>query len=299
MEDILLPEQIDLSKVTYGAVKVLPSQGKAIGMSHNKKLIIVQTARMRAPFNLSKWDKTEKGKDGIEKPSFKFDLLLSFDKDMDSEDNEKKKSNMNIFFNKIKAWDEKLIEDGMENSMNWLGKKIASRDVIQELYTTMLKYSRDKNTGEISDKYAPNFKVTVPYKDGKFDCQVYGPNKQEIDLSTVNLQGAYVTAIVQCTGVWVVNKKYGTTWKLLQAKVEPKSNIPKFAFREIESEKPISEETIDEDHEDNEDHPTAVEATDDDIIDDSEDELEAKPSTAGAGSSSAPASKGRKAAAKK
>lgn len=221
-----MPNQIDLGKIKYGAVKTLPSGGKSIYVSNNGSPFIVQTPEMRSPFGLSKWDKKEKAADGTEKDSFKYDLLLGFDgKDA--------REILATFYTKMAELDEKLIEDGMENSMNWLGKKMTSKEVVEELYTPQIRHSRDKNTGETNDKYPPTFKVSVPFRNGKFECSAFGPDKNEIkDLSAINLQGARITSIIQCVGIWVVGKKFGCTWKVIQMKINPKSNIPAFAFRE-------------------------------------------------------------------
>lgn len=262
MDTILLPNQLDINEIKFGAVKTNPSGGKSIYVSHKGNPIIMQIPEMRCPFGLSKWDKTEKGIDGTEKDSFKYDLLLGFD-GMDGRDS------LKSFFSKIDGFDKKLMEQGMENSMNWLGKKISKIEVIEELYTPMVRHSRDKQTGEITDKYPPTFKVTVPYRDGKFQCEVYGADNKEVDLSTINLQGSRATCIMQCTGVWVVGKKFGCSWKLLQAKVSPRSNIPKCAFREVEGDKAAeSDEEVE--------HvvPAAAGAEVEDSSDD--DELEAK-----------------------
>lgn len=229
MDTILIPNQIDLSKIKYGAVKTNPIGGKSIYVSHNNSTMLIQTPEMRSPFGLSKWDKKEKGADGVEKDSFKYDLLLGFD-GMES------REMLNTFYKKMSELDTKLIADGMENSMNWLGKKMTSTEVVEELYTPLVRQSRDKNTGEINNKYPANFKVSVPYRDGKFQCTAYGPDKKEIDLSTVNLQGARITAIMQCVGIWVVGKKFGCSWKVVQMMINPKSNIPKFAFQNLENE---------------------------------------------------------------
>lgn len=226
MDTIVMPNQIDLGKIKYGAVKTLPSGGKSIYVSNNGSPFIVQTPEMRSPFGLSKWDKKEKAADGTEKDSFKYDLLLGFDgKDA--------REILATFYTKMAELDEKLIEDGMENSMNWLGKKMTSKEVVEELYTPQIRHSRDKNTGETNDKYPPTFKVSVPFRNGKFECSAFGPDKNEIkDLSAINLQGARITSIIQCVGIWVVGKKFGCTWKVIQMKINPKSNIPAFAFRE-------------------------------------------------------------------
>ena len=272
MDSILLPSQIDLSKIKYGAVKVLPSGGKSIYVSHGGAPLMIQTPERRSPFGLSKWDKTEKGSDGVEKDTYKYDLLLGFD-------GKESRENLNTFYEKLSELDTKLISDGMENSMSWLGKKYTSTEVVTELYTPLIRHSRDKNTGEVTDKYPPTFKLTVPYRDGKFQCTVYGPDKSEIDLSNINLQGARVVAIVQCVGIWVVGKKYGCSWKVIQMKVTPRSNIPKFAIRDVEDDKAVEDDVEEEDVE------TAVQAVqavaETDVVsssdDDNDDELDAKP----------------------
>ena len=261
MDKILLPKNVSIDDIKFGAVKTLPSGGKSIYISHKNSPLIIQTPEMRSPFGLSKWDKTEKGIDGIEKDSFKYDLLLGFD-------GKESRDNLQVFYDKFEQLDDKLIKSGIDNSMNWLGKKITSEEVIKELYTPMIRHSRDKNTGEINDKYAPTFKVTVPYRDGKFQCDVFDKNKTELDLSTINLQGARITAIIQCVGIWVVGKKYGCSFKLLQMMVTPRSNLPKFAFLSLEDEKP--QESDDEEEEVVEHKEEVIESSDE------EDELESK-----------------------
>jgi hypothetical protein len=86
--------------------------------------------------------------------------------------------------------------------------------------------------------------VTVPFRDGKFQCEAYDQNNAEVDLIGMNLQGARCMVIMQCTGIWVVGKKYGCSWKVLQMKVAPRSNIPKNAFRKIEDKLPEEEEVV-------------------------------------------------------
>lgn len=235
MDSILAPSEIDLGAIKYGAVKTNNVGGKSIYLSHNGGPLIVQTPEMRCPFGLSKWDNKKDG--GEEKETFKYDLLLGFD-GMD------KRDVLSTLFKKVDSMDKKLKVDGMENSMNWLGKKITSDLVIDELYTPMIRHSRDKNTGEITDKYPPTFKVSVPFRDSKFQCEVYDQNDAEVDLASLNLQGARCMVIMQCTGIWVVGKKYGCSWKVLQMKVSPRSNIPKNAFRKIEDKVPDDEEEI-------------------------------------------------------
>lgn len=253
MENILLPDQIQLSDVQFGAVKTLGNGGKSIYVSHKNQPFIIQTPEMRSPFGLSRWDKTERDASGTEKAYYKYDLSIGFD-------GKENREILKTFFDKMVEFDSMLIDAGMENSMNWLGKKITSREVTQELYTPMIRYSRDKKTGDINTKYAPTFKIQVPFKDSKFQCEVYDANNNEVDLNCLNLQGARIMAIIQCVGIWVVGKKYGCSWKVLQMKAMPKSNIPKFAFRQIEEDVPHNVE-----EEEDENVPTGVHSSEDEL----------------------------------
>ena len=278
-DEPLLPIEFETNKTTYGAVKPYGNQGgKSIFMAHNKKAICIQTPRMFCPFGLSQWDKKEKDKDGNESASFKFEMNLSLEKitpDLMEASSLSDYPNLSIWSRKLSELDEKLLSDGIENSMNWIGKKITSKEVISELYTPCVKYSRDKNTDEIIDKYPPNFKVTLPYSKGKFECKVYNKEGMEVDPLTVNMQKAYITAIIECKGIWVVGKKYGTTWRVLQMMVEPKTQMAAFAFRQVANDIP-AKKGAHSDEEPEEDTTHGVEAgSSEEIVEDSDDELEA------------------------
>ena len=256
MDSILLPAQLDISKIKFGAVRTNTAGGKSVSVTHNGAPIIMQTPEMISPFGLSKW---EKSGETASTDTFKYNLDLGFN-------GRDERENLNTFYNKMSEFDEILISQGIENSMNWLGKKITSEEVIRELFSPMIRHARDKNTGEITDKYPPTFKLTIPFKDGKFLCDVYGPDKSPADLHTMVTKGSRVTAIVQCVGIWVVGKKYGCSWKVLQMKVVPRSNIPKCAFRDVENDAVKDE------------HVPAEEVAEDDpeLLAESDDELDRK-----------------------
>jgi hypothetical protein len=221
MDSIIIPSNFDVQNIAYGTPKVNDNGGKSIYISFNKSPVVIQTPEMYAPFGKQKWD-TDKG-------TFKYTLDLSF-KNMEN------RENLKTFYDKMVELDNKLIDDALANSFDWLKKKGVSRDVVQALYTKMIRHPIDKATGEISTKYPPTFKLNLPYKDGGFVCDVYDKNRNLVDLNTIETKGAKVTAIIQCLGVWVAAGKFGCTWKVLQMRVAPPSSIVGYAFKEIESE---------------------------------------------------------------
>lgn len=273
----MLPAALDVQKIHYGTPRTLDNGGKSIYLSFNKAPIILQTPEMVAPFGMTKWDN--------DKGITKYTLDLSF-KGMDA------RENLQTFFNKMNELDDKLIDDGVANSFEWLKKKNVSREVVRELYTKLVKFPIDKATGEISTKYPPTFKLTIPFKDGSFQCDVYDAQKKLVNLSQIETKGARVTAIIQCLGIWVAAGKFGCTWKVLQMRVSPPASIKGYAFKEVENDK--ADKDVDESDSDDEDpvdtaellHHAPVDIAakkdesedEDDVVEssDEEDELEAK-----------------------
>jgi hypothetical protein len=221
MESLLLPKQVDVSNVTFGTPKTLDNGGKSIYVGINNKPLIIQTPEMEAPFGMSTWntDKAETNKCTIE---------LSF------KGNDTNKA-MDNFYKMLESLDTKLIEEGMTNSASWFKKKYNTTEVVEALYTHMLKHYKDKDTGEISDKYPPKFRLSVPFKEGKIACPIYDKNKELVELADID-KGSKVTAIIQCQGIWVAGGKFGCSWKVIQLLVAPPATFKGFAFKDVENE---------------------------------------------------------------
>jgi Family of unknown function (DUF5871) len=276
MESIILPSNFDVSSVSYSAPRTLDNGGRAIYMSLNRSPIVLQTPEMIAPYGVSNWNDDGKGPD-------KYSLDLSFK-------GKEGRPNLNTFFEKMAALDKKLVQDGVDNSMTWLKKKYNSVDVVEALYTPMVKYAKDKTTGEITDKYPPTFKLKIPFVNSAFQCEVYDNKRKTVDLKqlidTGAFKGAKVTAIIQCLGIWVAGGKYGCSWKVLQMRVSPPQTIKGYAFKELEDDK-VDDSDIEDDDDSVNGNEILNHATEEinnlnvdgeseeELIESSEDELEA------------------------
>lgn len=264
MNSIVPFTDFNASNVKLSKLRALDNGGKVVYLSYNDKPLVIQTPEMVAPYGMSKWDNEGKG------PA-KYTLDLSF-KGMESRDLLKK------FLKSLQDFDAKMIADGLERSEELFKKKYNSKDVVEALYTFVVRRSKD-------DKYPPTFKMTVPYDNntGEFTCKVFDKvTKEQLDFNSVNLKGAKVTSLVQCTGVWVAGGKFGTTWKVIQLRVEQSARITEYAFKDIEGDKAEDLEEEDDDDEDAEEivknAPPAARSTDeDDDFIESDDELEKKP----------------------
>jgi len=263
----LIPGDFNPKKLTFGTPKVL----------------VFQTPEMTVPFGLGKWS-TSDGK-GPEK--YHFDLSFK---------GKESRKVLGQFFEDMQSLDKLLVKSALDNCQSWFKKKYPSEDVVEALYTPIVKFAKDKATGEVTDKYPPTIKINLPYRDGRFDCEVYDKNEQLIDLKNVEneLKGAKVSAIIRLLSVWFAGGKFGVSWKVVQMQVTPQTSIKGFAMRKLEE---TTADDIDDDDEVSEggesvdpnevlanaDIPRGGDDEDDapaqkgDLVESSDDELEAPP----------------------
>lgn len=179
-----------------------------VGYEHSgqPKNLVLQTPSMHLPFGMNCFDKGEY-------PKYSAELSFS---GMESD------KNMGSFYENLHKFDEHLIDAGVRNSMAWFKKKKASRDVIEAMFNRQIKTPTDKETGEELTQYPKRLRVKIPYKDGKFDCDVYDTKGVKIGdpLGDVLVRGARIKAIIQCVGLWVSSSNYMCQWKLVRAEVD-------------------------------------------------------------------------------
>jgi hypothetical protein len=220
--------EIDFDDFEYGKIKDLGAQrGSAIYMNMEGKALVLQTPKMRSPFGLSKYDDIDK--DTKEIKSTRYDVQLSFDRKEDGESDDISK-----FLENMESLDEKLIVDGTKNSKKWLGKKMGESSIKEAAYTSIVRVT-DKEDDDGNPLYAPTIKVKVPYYDGKFKCEFYDNKRNELNqeqFTSMLRPGVQVQALIQCVGIWITNKKYGCSWKLVQMRIFPSQSLKKHAFLE-------------------------------------------------------------------
>lgn len=228
MDMVILAKDFDMKNVRLGSLKTLDNGGKVVYINYKNHPLIIQTPKLKAPFGLSNWEN-------------KYSLDLSLNGYEGSQESTA------MFYKALNGLDEFMLEQGLQNGMAWFKKKMASKEVVDALYTRNVKFSKDRATGEITDKYPPTFKLPVPNRDGKFQVDVYDANRNNIDLASVDLKGAKVTAIAQCLGLWLAGGKFGCSWKIIQLKVEPQETISGYAFKDVEDAAGKQESDIDDD----------------------------------------------------
>jgi hypothetical protein len=182
------------------------------------------------------------------------------------------------FLNNMIELETRIKADAITNAKEWFGKAKMSEDAIDALWTPMLKYPKDKNTGEYDTSRAPTLKVKLPFWDGEWKTELYDVNQQAVfpdpnggSVSPKDLisKGSHIAAVIQCGGLWFANGKFGVTWRLFQGVLKPKATMKGVCQIQLSGEDKdrMSKQTLSNDDEDEEsDGPATndVEDTDDD-----------------------------------
>ena len=251
MDSIITPKDFNVEEeFVIGDIKSLSNGGKMAFCGRNGKPIVSQTPEMWGPFGMNAYTNEDTG-------ITKYSLDLSF-RDVEN------RPSLQSLMDMQKAIDKKLVQAGYDNSQSWFKKKYSSIEVVEALYTSPLKYPKDKETGEIITKYAPTMKVNLPHRDGEFKLEAYDKDANSIDLNSVTTKGAKFTCIVQFGGVWFAGGKFGCTWRVVQIQVIPPSTIKGFSFKKVEGDKiENGEDDIDE----------VTDKVDNTVLNDSDDDM--------------------------
>jgi hypothetical protein len=206
--------------ISYAKIKINPSGGKNIAIINSKTR---KTTMLSTPLMLT-WGMSE----FIDEKSGKkvYDLSLQFpNANYPDEAGE-------AFLQKMIKFEQKIKADAIVNSREWFDKPRMSNDVVEALWSPMLKYPKNKTTREIDYTMAPTFRIKIPYWDGEFKTEIYDFNKNQLWPSeTASTPLEYVpkftriACVLQCGGIWFAAGRFGVTWKLFQAVVKPPQSL--------------------------------------------------------------------------
>jgi hypothetical protein len=221
MSAVTLFSEFRPETVNETSVRHLDTGGKMVWLNHtgggkdaHSGPIILQTGQLRTPGGIRSWDNN----DGAP-PKYSMELVVEPG---------------TVEYDKLNEFDSRIIDIACSTKNKWIKK--ASREVLDALYHPSVRVPRDKETDEVTDKWPVTFKVTVPQRNGAFQCELWDNKRNRLDVLEFVKSGmgrnAQVTVIAQCTGIWVAGGKFGTTWKAQQILVHSTSNstLRSFAF---------------------------------------------------------------------
>ena len=138
-----------------------------------------------------------------------------------TEDSKNTIDNFNALDNFVKS-------EAMRNCKEWFNKAPALMPmvVIDSQFTPSLKYSKTES-GEMNMAKPPGLKAKIDIWNGVINAEVYQFDGKLIfpsantPIESVLPKGCYVTSLLQCNGIWFIGGKFGISWKLKQACVQP------------------------------------------------------------------------------
>ena len=239
----------------FSAPKVNSAGGKAVNIMNTdtKKQLVLSTPLMLT------WGLNEHKDETTGKCSY--DLSLQFPSD--NYPNEQASE----WLDKLKAYENKIKATAVEKSKEWFNKPTMSSDVVDALWTPMLKYKKGPD-GMPDESSAPTLRIKIPFWQGDWKCEIYDmddstlyPNDDGITPMDLIPKLTNVAMIIQSGGVWFANGKFGTTWKLVQAKVKPRASLKGRCHIELSADEREKLDTQKESGDDQE--PTQVVDSDD------------------------------------
>ena len=206
----------------YAKVKVNNSGGKSVGILNaaTNSVLNVQTPLMLT------WgvnENTDKKTGEIQS----YTMALQFPSD------EYKTPQVNKFFAAMQQFEAKIKRDAIANSKEWFGKAMSS-EVINAIFTPMLYYSKNPQTGEPDHSKNPTLKVKLPFYDGEwkgieiYDTEnntLFPGNSEGKTPKDIIIKGSDVSLIMTCGGLWFAGGAFGVTWRLFQAVLKPKATL--------------------------------------------------------------------------
>lgn len=244
MNKIIKAGELNIKKVKFAEnIKTNKYSGKSVYINYDNNPFRIQMPKMSLPFGVSIYRHPETGEE-------KFSLELSWAGVSEE------------LFNSFKELEEKIIDFAEANSKE-LFKKQKQRVVLEENYTSYLKINRDEE-GNVIEKYPARLKVKMYLDGNNFNVDAYDSEKVDgkyprIHLTKDNIEdyiskGSKCETILQCSGFWVVDQKFGVSWVLVQAKIYKNENkLVGYAFEDNENEEEIEENNeelvSDRDHE--------------------------------------------------
>jgi hypothetical protein len=222
----------NVNDIMYTTPKATPQGAKSVNIL-NKKTKTGLT--LSTPLMLT-WGASEYVDQASGVGDGKFTLSLQFPgKEYESEDT-------TAFLKNMKALEDKIKADALVYSKEWFGKVHKSADVVDALWTPMLKYSKDKASGDYDYSRPPTLRIKLPQWEGVFKTEIYSEDGDKLFPGSDSpldylKKGSNIMTLIQFAGIWFVNGKFSASWKLVQAVVQkPKPTLQGQCFLKLKTQ---------------------------------------------------------------
>lgn len=236
------------ANIMYTSPKATAQGAKSVNIlnKHVKKGLVLSTPLMLT------WGASDYIDEKTGQSDGKFSMSLQFPSEEYSTEDTKS------FLNNMKSLEDKIKADALIYSKEWFGKVHKNPEVVEALWTPMLKYSKDRSTGEYDYSKAPTLRIKIPQWEGVWKVEIYDEDGEKLFPGEPNVspldylkKGSNIACLIQFAGIWFVNGKFSASWKLVQAVVQkPKATLQGACFIKLKNndkEKLKNQTVVDED----------------------------------------------------
>ena len=220
-DTVIKQNEFDAENVRFNSAKVTKTGGKTVTMVSKKN---GRGFSLTTPLMMT-WGASEATNPETGEGKGVYDMALQFPPVDGDEDD----SDCALFYREMTKLEEKIKQEALVKSAEWFGKEHKSPEVIDALYTPILR--RPKK----DPQNPPTLRVKIPQWEGVWkvllcdeERNIIFPNAKTPTITPLDIiqRGANIIAVIQCGGIWIINGKFGVTWKLTQAVVQrPKPSL--------------------------------------------------------------------------
>lgn len=202
-----LPKNVDVSKLSFLPPKKNALGGKSVLVSYAGERLVLQLPVLHIPYGVTDaanvtFDSNAKKTDP--KPS-RYVLDVSF------RGKEENKAIQN-FFDKVQEIESKIKKEVFNNRVSWLNDRYDDMEaLVNKLFSSNLRFDKDKATGKLLNRYPPTFRVKLPYVNETelFTFDSYDMEGNELNFNEIkdHLKGAKTRLLVQMAGLWFAGGK--------------------------------------------------------------------------------------------
>jgi len=217
-ERIVDATKLNIEEIIFCAPKATAQGSKSVNLL-NKATKTGLT--LSTPLMLT-WGASDYKAEGEEKGNGRFEMSLQFPND------EYRTDDTDAFLTNMQALENRIKSNALIYSKEWFGKIHKSPEVVDALWTPMLKYPKDKATGEYDHTKKPTLRLKLPQWEGVWKTEIYDEEGNKLFPSKDNeltpldylKKGANIMCLIQFAGIWFINGKFSASWKLVQAVVQ-------------------------------------------------------------------------------
>lgn len=216
--------EFEPSKIRYAAPRNNPKGGRNVRIKDETD----KTLALSTPLMLT-WGFDKKIDD---KGNESYLVSIQFPREEDATEEQA------MFLEKMKELERKVIEDTVENSVDWLDDPDMDVKSAKKLMYPLIKYPKNKETKAFDYSRPPSMKVKIPCYDEKFNVNLFDTDRNPIfttgTFEPKNPDDCFVdlvpklsrmSMIIQCGGIWFTGGKFSVTFRLQQGIVSRPVNF--------------------------------------------------------------------------